>query len=139
MHFSKAQFAESKTARWKSLPNKKQLAILFFARFVDVFQNTSLQTYIYYQLQSFQPESPDTTISTQIGWVLGIFAAAQAFTALIWARLADSKLFGRNKSLWIGLFGNCASCVGIGVSKSFGQIACWRILAGTMNATGTIV
>ncbi|RDW62078.1 hypothetical protein BP6252_11511 [Coleophoma cylindrospora] len=139
MHFSKAQFAESKTARWKSLPNKKQLAILFFARFVDVVQNTSLQTYIYYQLQSFQPESPDTTISTKIGWVLGIFAAAQALTALIWARLADSKLFGRKRSLWIGLFGNCVSCVGIGVSKSFGQIACWRILAGTMNATGTIV
>lgn len=88
---------------------------------------------MFYQLRSFDPTLPDSTISSQAGLLQGSFTAAQFLTAFLWGRMADSEKVGRKRVLLIGLFGTCLSCVGFGFSRSFVQAAVFRTLGGALN------
>ncbi|KAA8648962.1 putative MFS multidrug transporter [Aspergillus tanneri] len=126
--------ASEKPVTWRSLPKKGQLAILTFARLSEPLTQTSLQAYMFYQLRSFDPSLPDSTISTQAGVLQGSFTAAQFLTAVWWGRLADAEWMGRKRVLMIGLLGTCISCLGFGFARSFVAAAFFRILGGVLNS-----
>ncbi|KAK5788808.1 hypothetical protein VI817_009766 [Penicillium citrinum] len=123
-----------KPVTWASLPKKGQLAILTFARLSEPLTQTSLQAYMFYQLKSFDPSLPDSTISAQAGILQGSFTAAQFLTAVFWGRLADASWMGRKRVLLIGLLGTCISCIGFGFSRSFMAAAVFRTLGGVLNS-----
>lgn len=118
---------------WRDLPKKGQLAILTLARLSEPLTQSSLRAYMFYQLQSFNPSLPDSTISSQAGILEGSFAAAQFLTAVLWGRVADSEWCGRKPVLLIGLAGTCLSCIAFGFSTSFWQAVCFRALGGVLN------
>ncbi len=128
-----APTAKAGPVAWRDLPNKRQLAILTMARLSEPLTQTSLQAYMFYQLKSFDPSLPDSTISSQAGMLQGSFTAAQFVTAIIWGRLADSERMGRKRVLLVGLLGTCLSCIGFGFSRSFYQAAIFRTLGGALN------
>lgn len=123
-----------KPVTWSSLPNKSQLAILTIARLSEPLTQTSLQAYLFYQLRSFDPSLPGSTIATQAGILQGSFTGAQFLTAILWGRLADSEYMGRKRVLLIGLSGTCISCLGFGFSRSFAAAAVFRTLGGALNS-----
>ncbi|KAJ5675483.1 hypothetical protein N7462_008380 [Penicillium macrosclerotiorum] len=131
---SAADVEHEKPVTWSSLPRKGQLAILTFARLSEPLTQTSLQAYMFYQLKSFDPSLPDSTISAQAGILQGSFTAAQFLTAVWWGRLADAEWMGRKRVLLIGLLGTCISCLGFGFSKSFVTAAIFRTLGGVLNS-----
>ncbi|EXJ79380.1 hypothetical protein A1O3_08882 [Capronia epimyces CBS 606.96] len=118
---------------WMSLPKKGQLAILTFARLSEPLTERSLAAYLFYQLRSFDPSLPDSTIAKQGGMLTASFAAAQFLTAVWWGRAADTPWIGRKRVLLVGLFGTCISCVGVGFSTSFAQALFFRACAGCLN------
>ena len=118
---------------WRDLPNKSQLAILTLARLSEPLTQTSLQAYMFYQLKSFDPSLPTSTISAQAGMLQGSFTAAQFVTAIMWGRMADSEWGGRKRVLLIGLAGTGVSCVGFGFSRTFWQAMVCRTLGGALN------
>ncbi|KAJ5708363.1 hypothetical protein N7488_008164 [Penicillium malachiteum] len=131
---SEEEVAEEKPVTWSSLPKKGQLAILTLARLSEPLTQTSLQAYMFYQLKSFDPSLPDSTISAQAGILQGSFTAAQFLTAVWWGRLADADWMGRKRVLMIGLFGTCVSALGFGFSRSFVTAAVFRTLGGILNS-----
>ncbi|RAL16014.1 uncharacterized protein BO97DRAFT_431754 [Aspergillus homomorphus CBS 101889] len=126
--------SNEKPVTWASLPHKGQLAILTFARLSEPLTQTSLQAYMFYQLKSFDPSLPDSTISAQAGILQGSFTAAQFLTAVWWGRLADAEWMGRKRVLLIGLLGTCISCLGFGFSRSFAAAVVFRTLGGCLNS-----
>ncbi|OAP55127.1 hypothetical protein AYL99_10827 [Fonsecaea erecta] len=118
---------------WMSLPKKGQLAVLTFARLSEPLTERSLAAYLFYQLRSFDPSLPDSTIASQGGMLTASFAAAQFVTAVWWGRAADTPWIGRKRVLLVGLFGTCISCIGVGFSKSFAQALFFRACAGCLN------
>ncbi|RDW81320.1 putative MFS multidrug transporter [Aspergillus mulundensis] len=128
-----------KPVTWSSLPNKGQLAILTIARLSEPLTQTSLQAYLFYQLRSFDPSLPESTISKQAGILQGSFTAAQFLTAVVWGRLADSEVLGRKRVLLIGLLGTCISCLGFGFSRSFAAAAVFRTLGGALNSNAGVM
>jgi hypothetical protein len=90
---------------WMSLPHKRQLAVLTAARLSEPLVQTSLQSYMFYQLKSFDKSLPDSVIASQAGIMQGSFTAAQFLTAMMWGRIADSDRGGRKTVLLIGLLG----------------------------------
>ena len=118
---------------WRSLPRKGQLAILTFARLSEPFTQTSLTSYLFYQLKSFDSTLPDSTITAQGGMVQAAFPAAQLLTAVLGGQAADTDWIGRKRVLLIGLFGTCFACLGFGFSKSFTQAMVYRVLGGALN------
>lgn len=131
---SEQEVAEEKPVTWSSLPKKGQLAILTMARLSEPLTQTSLQAYMFYQLKSFDPSLPDSTISAQAGMLQGSFTAAQFLTAVWWGRLADAEWMGRKRVLLIGLFGTCISALGFGFSRSFTTAIIFRTLGGMLNS-----
>ena len=125
---------DSKPVTWASLPKKGQLTILTLARLSEPLTQTSLQSYIFYQLKSFDSSLSDSTISWQAGILQGSFTAAQFLTAVWWGRLADMECVGRKKVLLIGLMGSCISCLGFGFSKSFLSVVIFRTMGGMLNS-----
>lgn len=125
---------DEKPVTWRSLPKKSQLAVLTFARLSEPLTQTSLQAYMFYQLRSFDPSLPDSTISKQAGILQGSFTAAQFLTAVWWGRLADSEWMGRKRVLLIGLLGTWISCLGFGFSRSFAAAVVFRTLGGVLNS-----
>ncbi|KAG4432558.1 hypothetical protein IFR05_011946, partial [Cadophora sp. M221] len=97
---------------YRSLANKKQLAILCIARLADPLAASSIQTYMFYQLRFFNPDASDALISTQAGIIVGSKTAAQVCTGMLWGRLADSEWGGRKTVLLIGLVSSGLSCIG---------------------------
>lgn len=115
---------------WASLPRKDQLAILTLARLSEPLTQTSLQAYMFYQLRSFSPSAPDSTISYQAGMLQAAFTGAQFCTAVFWGRMADSERVGRKNVILIGLLGTAIGALGFGFSGSFAVAFCWRALGG---------
>lgn len=68
-----------------------------------------LQSYMFFQLRSFDRSLPDSAISTQAGMLQGSFTAAQFVTAMLWGRISDADWGGRKKVLLAGLLGTCRS------------------------------
>lgn len=129
-----SESTSEKPVTWASLPKKGQLAILTFARLSEPITQTSLQAYMFYQLRSFNPSLPDSTISAQAGILQGTFTAAQFLTAVFWGRLADAEWMGRKRVLMIGQLGTCISCLGFGFSRSFAVAAVFRTFGGALNS-----
>lgn len=125
---------DEKAVTWRSLPKKGQLAILTIARLAEPLTQTSLQAYMFYQLKSFDPSLPDSTIASRAGILQASFTAAQFLTAVLWGRIADSEVMGRKKVLIVGLFGTGLSSVGFGFSKSFAVAAVFRTMGGALNS-----
>ncbi|GKT49039.1 uncharacterized protein ColSpa_09220 [Colletotrichum spaethianum] len=122
-----------KPVAWRDLPKKQQLMVITLTRLSEPLVQTSLQSYMFYQLKWFDPSLPDSVISSQAGILHASFTAAQFITAMVWGRLADSKRFGRKTVLMIGLLGTCFSCVGFGFSRSFAQALVFRCIGGATN------
>lgn len=118
---------------WRSLPRKDQLALLTLARLSEPLMQTSLQSYMFYQLKSFDPSLADSAISTQVGLLAGAFTGAQFITALAWGKAADSELFGRKKVILIGLMGTAISSIGFGFARSFPAAVVFRTMGGLLN------
>ncbi|KOS20306.1 putative membrane protein [Escovopsis weberi] len=94
---------------------------------------TSLQSYMFYQLKWFDPLLSDATISGQAGILHASFTAAQFVTAMMWGRIADSKFAGRKTVLLIGLLGTSLSCLGFGFCTTFWQALLFRTFGGITN------
>ncbi|TDZ30677.1 putative membrane protein [Colletotrichum spinosum] len=122
-----------KPVAWRDLPQKQQLLVITLTRLSEPLVQTSLQSYMFYQLRWFDPGLSDSVIASQAGVLHASFTAAQFVTAMIWGRLADSKRFGRKTVLIIGLLGTCMSCVGFGFSRSFAQALFFRCIGGATN------
>ncbi|TVY21464.1 putative membrane protein, partial [Lachnellula arida] len=122
---------KEKPVTWKSLPRKSQLAILTLARLSEPLVQSSLRSYIFYQLKSFDQRLPDGTIASQAGIMQSAFAASQLCTAMVWGRLSDQR--GRKGVILFGLLGAMLSCIGFGFSKSFAQALVFRSLGGALN------
>lgn len=118
---------------WKDLPHKQQLVVIVLTRLSEPLVQTSLQSYMFYQLKSFDPSLPDSVIAGQAGVLHASFTAAQLFTAMLWGRLADSSRVGRKKVIMIGLLGTMMSCLGFGFSTSFWQALAFRSMGGITN------
>ncbi|KAF1993438.1 MFS general substrate transporter [Amniculicola lignicola CBS 123094] len=118
---------------WRSLPRKDQLLILTLSRLSEPLTQTSLGAYLFYQLKSFNPSYPDSTISYQAGIIQAAFPAAQFLTAILWGRFADSEYGGRKRVIWMGLFGTMLSVIGFGFSTSFPMAVCFRLFGGIVN------
>ncbi|KAF3760882.1 MFS general substrate transporter, partial [Cryphonectria parasitica EP155] len=122
-----------KAVAWKDLPHKQQLMVIVLTRLSEPLVQTSLQSYMFYQLKWFDPSLPDSVIATQAGILHASFTAAQLFTAMLWGRIADSSRFGRKTVLLIGLTGTMVSCLGFGFSTAFWQALLFRSLGGATN------
>ncbi|KAK0841282.1 hypothetical protein LTS02_016911, partial [Friedmanniomyces endolithicus] len=122
---------------WSSLPSKGQLAILTLSRLSEPLTQTSLQSYMFYQLKSFhapsQPPPTDSTVAQQAGILAAAFTGAQMLTAVLWGRLADDERVGRKKVILIGLLGSAIGSLGFGFSRSFAMAVVWRAVGGMLN------
>lgn len=126
------QQKETKEAvAWKDLPHKQQLMVIVLTRLSEPLVQTSIQSYLFYQLKWFDPSLPDSVVAGQAGILHAAFPAAQLFTAMIWGRIADS--IGRKTVLGIGLIGTMISVLGLGFSTSFWQALLFRSLGGATN------
>ncbi|KAK0385004.1 hypothetical protein NLU13_7482 [Sarocladium strictum] len=123
----------TKPVAWRELPRKDQLLILTLARLSEPLVQTSLQSYLFYQLKWFDESLPDATISAQAGTLTASFTAAQFLTAMMWGRVADSNYAGRKTVILIGLCGTAISCLGFGFSTTFWQALFFRTLGGITN------
>ncbi|KAI1085221.1 MFS general substrate transporter [Whalleya microplaca] len=132
-HEQRPSDSSKKVVAWRDLPKKEQLAVITLARLSEPLVQTSIQAYMFYQLQWFDPSLPDSTISSQAGVLHASFTAAQFFTAMIWGRVSDSAWAGRKTVILIGLFGTLVSVVGYGLSTSFHQALLFRCLGGATN------
>ena len=122
---------KKEVARWKELPHKDQLLVLVMARLVEPLVQSSLQAYMFYQLQSFDESLPDSTIAWQAGVLQASFSAGQTITAMMWGRAADT--YGRKAALLLGSFGTLISSLGFGFSQSFWSALVFRTLGGLVN------
>jgi hypothetical protein len=118
---------------WVSLPRKDQLIVLMLARLSEPLTQTSLGSYLYYQLQSFDPSLPESTISYQAGIIGAAFPATQFVTAMLWGRFSDSEYGGRKRTIYFGLVGTMLSIIGFGFSSSFAMAVAFRCLGGILN------
>lgn len=135
----KASAQKAGPVAWRDLPNKGQLFILTMTRLAEPLTQTSLQAYMFYQLKSFDPSLPDSTISAQAGVLQGCFTGAQCLTAMMWGRVSDSEWGGRKRVLLLGLTATCLSCVGFGFSRTFWQAAVFRFLGGAFNGNVGVI
>jgi MFS family permease len=125
--------ATNKPVSWSSLPRKDQLLVLMLARLSEPLTQTSLGSYLYYQLQSFDPSLPDSTISYQAGIIGAAFPASQFVTAMLWGRFSDAEYGGRKRTIYFGLLGTVVSIIGYGFSHSFAMAVAFRCLGGILN------
>lgn len=125
--------AQPQQVSWSSLPKKSQLAILTLARLSEPLTQTSLMSYMYYQLKSFPGEPSDSTVARQAGFLAAAFTGAQFCTAIMWGRLADWEGMGRKRVILIGLLGTMIGSLGFGFSRSFGEAVFWRFVGGMLN------
>ncbi|KAI1868843.1 hypothetical protein JX265_006822 [Neoarthrinium moseri] len=114
----KRRAEKQKVVAWRDLPKKKQLFVITMTRLSEPLVQTSLQAYMYYQLKWFDPSLPDSVIASQAGVLHASFTAAQFVTAMLWGRVADTRV---------------VSCIGFGFSTSFHQALFFRCLGGITN------
>ncbi|KAF7527010.1 hypothetical protein G7054_g10577 [Neopestalotiopsis clavispora] len=134
-----------KVVAWRDLPKKNQLIVVTLARLSEPLVQTSLQSYMFYQLKWFDPSLPDSTISGQAGILSASFTATQFLTAMIWGRVADSPRVGRKRVILIGLVGTLSAmiafCALVGVWLCLeethdalrGRVDYGRVIAGKMG------
>ena len=127
------------TATWRELPKKGQLALLMVSRLSEPLTQTSLQSYMFYQLKSFNPDLSDGAIATRIGWMTAAFTMSQFCTAFAWGRASDSELLGRKRVILIGLLGTMISALGFGFSRSYATAVFFRCIGGALNGNVSVM
>ncbi|KAL8392170.1 hypothetical protein RB595_002381 [Gaeumannomyces hyphopodioides] len=125
--------AHSPPVSWKDLPRKGQLVVIVLARLAEPLAQTSLMSYLFYQLSWFDPSQSAAEISSKAGILHASFTGAQFLTAMAWGRAADSGRFGRKRVILCGLFGTLISTIGYGFSTTFRQALFFRVLSGVTN------
>jgi hypothetical protein len=128
-----ADATKEKPIAWRSLPRKDQLFVLTLARLSEPLTQSSLGSYLFYQLQSFDPSLPDSTIAYQAGVVNAAFPFAQFLTAMLWGRFADAEWGGRKRAISLGLLGTMCATIGFGFTRSFPMAVVFRCLGGVLN------
>ena len=128
-----AEPVKEQPVSWRSLPRKDQLFVITLARLSEPLTQTSLGSYLFYQLQSFDKTLPQATIAYQAGIIQASFPFAQFLTAMLWGRVADSEYGGRKRVVYIGLLGTMLSIIGFGFSHSFSMAVAFRFLGGVVN------
>jgi MFS family permease len=135
---SKPSGKQGELITWMSLPNKDQLFILALCRLSEPLSNTCLLPYIYYLIKSIvapgtdKPSSYEAAqISKMSGILVAAFPLAQFATSMFWGRLSDAR--GRKNIILFGLVTSVISNLAFGLSRSFGALMFWRILAGLGN------
>ncbi|KAI1827078.1 MFS general substrate transporter [Xylaria intraflava] len=131
--------------RWGDLPNKDQLFILALCRLSEPLSNVCLLPYIFYLVRSVLPasdsqnstDSSAAQISEYSGILVAAFPLAQCIISLPWGRFSDKH--GRRYSIIGGLLVSVIANIGFGLSRSFGALLCWRILAGLANGNVSIM
>ncbi|KAI0483776.1 major facilitator superfamily domain-containing protein [Xylaria cf. heliscus] len=131
--------------RWRDLPNKGQLFILALCRLSEPLSNICLLPYIFYLVRSVLPATDDDTstddsairVSEYSGLLVAAFPLVQCVISLPWGRLSDKH--GRRFSIIGGLLVSVIANIGFGLSKSFGTLLFWRILAGLANGNVSIM
>ncbi|KAL0943107.1 major facilitator superfamily transporter [Colletotrichum truncatum] len=124
---------ESHASSWASLPNKGRLAVIVFARLAEPLSERSLTSYLFFQLQWFNPDLDPSEIPKQAGYLTAVFAAAQCITSIWWGHAADNPQLGRKRVLLIGLTGSAMSALGMGFSRSLAAAFFFRFCAGALN------
>jgi MFS family permease len=76
-------------------------------------------------------------ISEYSGLLVAAFPLAQCLVSLPWGRLSDKR--GRRYSIIGGLFVSTIANIGFGLSRTFGALLCWRIVAGLANGNVSIM
>ncbi len=132
-HTDETKAPREKAVSWSSLPRKDQLLVLALARLSEPLAQTSLGSYLFYQLQSFDPSLPDASIASQAGIISAAFPFSQFLTAILWGRFADSERGGRKRVIFIGLLGTMLSMIGFGFSQNFATAIAFRCLGGVLN------
>lgn len=128
-----AASAKSAPISWHELPRKDQLFVITLARLSEPLTQTSLGSYLFYQLQSFDPSLPDSTIAYQAGIIQAAFPAAQFLTAILWGHVADHEHGGRKRVIYLGLLGTMLSVIGFGFSHNFTTAVAFRCIGGVLN------
>ncbi|KAL6154429.1 hypothetical protein ACJQWK_02035 [Exserohilum turcicum] len=131
--------AANKPVSWSSLPRKDQLLVLALARLSEPLTQTSLGSYLYYQLQSFDPSLSESKISYQAGIIGAVFPATQFLTAMLWGRFSDSESGGRKRAIYLGLVGTMLSTIGFGFSHNFAMAVFFRSMAGILNGNAGVM
>jgi MFS family permease len=90
----------------------------------------------YYMVKSFNVARGENEIGLFVGLLASSFSFAQLFTSLPWGWLSDR--YGRRPALLFGLFGNAATCLLFGTSKTFGFALTMRLLNGLLNGNMAI-
>lgn len=116
---------------WATLPHKTQLFVLALCRFAEPLSNTSVLSYVYYLLRSFDKSLPPSEIARQAGFLATSFALGQFLTGAIWGRLSDS--IGRKAILLIGLSGTVVSTFAFGFGRKLWVVILARLCAGLLN------
>ncbi|KAI3339093.1 major facilitator superfamily domain-containing protein [Ustulina deusta] len=124
---------------WSDLPNKGQLAIICLARFSQPVVRTSIQTYVFYQLQSLDPSKPSDAIVRDAALLQTVYTLAQGCTAVLWGHLADSPRGGRKMVLLMGLGGSFLSTLAFGFISDFRQAIVIRLVEGAVNGNTAMI
>lgn len=125
--------AKPQTVSWASIPKKGQLAVIVCARLAEPLSERSLTSYLFYQLQWFNPTLDAAEIVRQAGYLTAVFAAAQCLTSMWWGHAADDPRLGRKRVLVIGLVGSAVSALGMGFATSLPMAFIFRFMAGALN------
>ncbi|GKT92630.1 MFS multidrug transporter [Colletotrichum tofieldiae] len=124
---------ESRVVSWASIPRKGQLAVIVFARLAEPLSERSLTSYLFYQLQWFNPDLDPSEIPKHAGYLTAVFAGAQCLTSMWWGHAADNPRLGRKRVLMIGLVGSATSALGMAFSTSLWAAFFFRFCAGALN------
>jgi MFS family permease len=126
-------------ATWMSLPKKKQLAILLYARITESLSQTSFTSYMYYQLAWFDSSLSDKEIALQAGLLNTAFAIGACTTAVYWGRLSRSPNFGRRLVIQCALVIAAIGCLGMAFATSFVHIFVAQLLGGIASGNVGVI
>ncbi|KAH7311539.1 major facilitator superfamily domain-containing protein [Stachybotrys elegans] len=132
-HVTSPPPAEPRAITWASLPRKDQLAVIVFARLAEPLCERSLTSYLFHQLEWFDPTLDAPEIARQAGYLTAAFAAAQCLTSMWWGHAADHPRVGRKRVLIFGLVGSALSTLGMGFATSWYMAVFFRFSAGALN------
>ncbi|BFZ58295.1 hypothetical protein PYCC9005_005357 [Savitreella phatthalungensis] len=116
---------------WRGLQNKDQLVVLALCRFAEPLANTSILSYLYYLLRSFDPDASPSVLSARAGYVAVSFALGQFCSGAFWGKTSDR--IGRKPVIMIGTAGTVVASVALALSSKLVHVVLARFIAGLLN------
>ncbi|RFU74503.1 major facilitator superfamily transporter [Trichoderma arundinaceum] len=130
---------EEDDVSWAALPQKKQLAVLLYARITESLSQTSFSSYMYYQLAWIDTSLSDTEIALQAGLLNTAFAMGACSTAVFWGRLARSPKFGRRSVVQSALVLALLSCLGMAFANNFLHLFFAQLIGGVASGNVGVI